>query len=57
MIDPVEEEVDGWWFWDETWADRIGPFSSEKIAREALDKYCRYLDTGDSEGLFDLIRK
>src|SRR5262245_10507210 len=24
--DPVHCDVDGWYFWDETWSDRDGPF-------------------------------
>lgn len=31
----------GWYFWCETWADRIGPFPSESKAREEMDRYCR----------------
>ena len=48
-MDSVEEDVTGWWFWDETWADRIGPYKSEEDAREALELYCKYLETGDAE--------
>lgn len=40
--DPVHfNEVDGlWWFWDETWGEREGPYSTEEHAREALIAYC-----------------
>ena len=48
-MDPVEEDVTGWWFWDETWADRFGPYKNEEDVREALSMYSRYLDTGDAE--------
>lgn len=48
--DPVEQDTDGWYFWDETWADRHGPFDSEEKAREALDHYCKtYLGYGKEE--------
>lgn len=40
MNDPVHKEKDGWYFWDETWADRIGPYTTEEEAREQLEKYC-----------------
>lgn len=29
-----------WWFWDETWTETIGPYSSEALAGEALTTYC-----------------
>lgn len=31
----------GWYFWTETWCDRCGPYPTEAIAREMLEKYCR----------------
>lgn len=41
--DPVHEDAGGWWFWDETWADRHGPYPSEGEARTALKDYARQL--------------
>ncbi len=42
--DPVREYEDGWYFWDETWADKHGPYDTEQQARTALVIYCeRYL--------------
>lgn len=42
--DPVHRAEDGlWYFWDETWANRDGPFSDEAAAREALAKYVEWL--------------
>lgn len=29
----------GWYFWTETWADRIGPYASEHEANEAARLY------------------
>lgn len=40
---PIHKNTDGWWFWDETWADRHGPFSTSIIANEELRKYCKEL--------------
>lgn len=34
----------GWWFWDETWSHRLGPFSTENDAGRALYMYCKYLN-------------
>jgi hypothetical protein len=31
----------GWWFWDETDADRYGPFATESAARMGLSLYAR----------------
>lgn len=33
-------EEPGWYFWDETWADRIGPYITEEEARKELRRYC-----------------
>lgn len=39
--DPVEQDEDGkWWFWLETWADKIGPFESKEEVAETLKNYC-----------------
>lgn len=40
--DPVQfnEDLNGWIFWDETWADYHGPFKTEVGCREALTIYC-----------------
>lgn len=34
--DRVYSDRYGWWFWDDTWADRQGPFPSEEKARTQL---------------------
>lgn len=40
--DPVfQDDEGGWNFWDETWAYFYGPYSTEDLARAALDRYCR----------------
>lgn len=40
-FDPVHKDIEGWWFWIETWADRNGPYLDEATARANLDKYCK----------------
>jgi hypothetical protein len=47
--DPVHEEEGKWYHWDETWADRHGPFDTEEKAREALEKYAHFLEHGPEE--------
>lgn len=42
---PIHKDLDGkWYFWDETWADRYGPYNTEEEANEALERYGDYLD-------------
>ena len=48
-MDPVFESNDEWWFYDETFADAIGPFETEQEARSALGKYADFLDRGPTE--------
>jgi len=31
----------GWYFWDETWSDRNGPYETEKEALKQLKIYVR----------------
>ncbi len=47
LIDPVHAEDGLWWFWDETWVNRLGPYLDEREAREACDRYALYLETGE----------
>lgn len=39
VSDPVHQEGGEWYFYDETWAYRYGPYSSEKEARDKLKEY------------------
>ena len=39
--DPVREEDGKWFFYDETWSNRYGPFDTEKEARKELGRYVR----------------
>lgn len=47
--DPVFVEDDGWYFWDETWTERHGPYETETLARVGLDLYCQLLDSCTEE--------
>lgn len=43
----IIHEKDGkWYFWEETWSRRQGPFDSHEEANWWLDVYCWWLDTG-----------
>lgn len=37
--DPIHQEGENWYFWDETQADRYGPFPTRQIAEEMLTRY------------------
>jgi len=39
--DIVHQEDGKWYFWDETWADRHGPFETKEEADKELDKYVK----------------
>ena len=39
-IEHGEEFLPGWYFWNETWSDRYGPYSTQEEAQNALDYYC-----------------
>lgn len=40
-----------WYFWDETWADTIGPYQSRTEASKKLNEYALWLD-GKAAGIF-----
>jgi hypothetical protein len=42
--DPIFQDQRGWHFYDETWADSMGPFDTLEECRDALSRYCDYLD-------------
>lgn len=46
-MDPVFQADDGqWYFWDEIWVDRIGPYRTEGEARRQCASYALYLELG-----------
>jgi NTP pyrophosphatase (non-canonical NTP hydrolase) len=52
---PVHEYKDKWYFWDETWADRVGPFDTRDEAVDALASYCEELNfEGDEKNVIPL---
>ena len=36
-----EEFLPGWYFWDEIWSYRHGPFATKEEAEVALNHYCK----------------
>ena len=42
--DPIVNQDNKWYFWDEDWTNKYGPFESEGIARELLDIYYQCLN-------------
>lgn len=46
--DCVHQDEHGFWFWDETWTVRYGPWATEAEARTQLEGYVKYLDEGPS---------
>lgn len=41
--DPVFTEGGEWFFWDEIWCDRHGPYATERQARDAIAAYAAAL--------------
>ena len=39
--DPVHQLNGHWYFWNEVWADQLGPYETEAEARRELDRYVR----------------
>jgi hypothetical protein len=43
--DPIHSDEQGWYFWDETWVNKYGPFGSEAAARTELGRYVEHLNS------------
>lgn len=43
---PTHKHDNKWWFWNEIWSNRIGPFDTEEDARLACVKYAELLEVG-----------
>jgi len=41
LPNPIHQEGDSWYFWDETWAFRYGPYKTREEAERELDRYCK----------------
>ena len=39
LIEVLHKHEGSWWFWDEAWSERMGPYDSEDEARKAMNKY------------------
>jgi hypothetical protein len=44
--DPVHEHGGEWWFWNETWSERIGPFDDKQQAYLEVYSYSERLNKG-----------
>lgn len=43
------EQVDGkWYFYDETWSTRYGPFDTEEEVKREFAEYCKHLEEWES---------
>ena len=40
----IDHDHEGWWFWDEDWSYRYGPFHSRQEAERELEKYASVLE-------------
>jgi len=47
--DPVHQKEDGqWYFWDEVGAEALGPYTTETVCREAVERYAEALDSWEN---------
>lgn len=42
-IEVTHQHEGKWWFWNETWSDRYGPYESKEEASKALFEYAKNL--------------
>lgn len=43
---PIHYDKDGWWFWDEYWCDRYGPYKTKAKVEFKYKEYCKALEKG-----------
>ena len=41
--EPIFQDQHGWWFWDEVWADKFGPYHDQQTAKKAMERYFAHL--------------
>ena len=41
MYGPQPYPDTGWYFWNEIWVDRIGPYCDKRRCEDALKRYCK----------------
>ena len=41
----IEHDNKGWWFWNEDWSRRIGPYPSQELAEHFLERYADSLES------------
>lgn len=39
---PIHREDGKWWFWDECWCTKYGPFDSREEAQMGLNQYVKH---------------
>ena len=44
--DPVHKNGGRWWFWDEVWVERHGPYATKAEAKAACARYAEWLEKG-----------
>lgn len=52
---PVHEHEGKWYFWDETWGNRLGPYDTRDEAADLLADYCAELDFEMENGEYSRI--
>ena len=45
--DPIHKVGGKWWFWDEIWVDRIGPWTTRKDAKLGIKLYCEFREMSE----------
>jgi len=50
-VDPIHKEHGQWYLWQETWADKSGPFESRKQAEAYLEEYCKVMDKDNEKSM------
>lgn len=60
LTDPIFQDGDGWWFWDEIGWDRCGPYSDRLTAEKAMGRYfdsLLALQGHDGKGMYIHLRE
>jgi len=55
MANVLHEENGKWYFWEETWAHRQGPFETREEAERQLDKYIHEVLGYPRKGVSDKV--
>jgi len=56
MTVEIHKYKNKWWFWDEAWSHRVGPYETREEAEKKLKVYYSFLGSSPSNSKSDITK-